>query len=210
MIQNFTIKGAHSTTIRQRLLQGIMQHWKLAKNTQTNLLALYQLEGLSNDFFDELHKKVSEELDLNLVQLLRQLGYEKQYYFNTKTNHVILYKIFIHWLRFSFYKEELNEENWKQKNTFLTKEAFVELVDWIILCGYILAEEEIPSSYKNCRIKLLKQAIEYCAELRRKELIEDFLIEIPIYQKFREDVRACLFDCFYWYVEQEQSVASLS
>ena len=68
MIQNFTIKGAHSTTIRQRLLQGIMQHWKLAKNTQTNLLALYQLEGLSNDFFDELHKKVSEELDLNLVQ----------------------------------------------------------------------------------------------------------------------------------------------
>jgi len=83
----------------------------------------------------------------------------------------------------------------------------MELVDWIILCGYILAEEEIPSCYKNCRMELLERAMKYCTELRRNELIEDFLIEIPLYQEFREEVRTCLFDCFYWYTEQEEVVA---
>lgn len=210
MVQNFTIKGAHSTTIRQRLLQGITQHWKLAKHTQTNLLALYQLEGLSNHFFDELNKKLSQELDLSIVPMLQHLGFEQQYQYNSQTNHVLLYMIFQHWLKFTFYSEELDDETWKQRNTFLTKESLMELVDWIILCGYILAEEEIPSCYKNCRTELLERANLYCIALRSNELIENFLLEIPLYQKFREDIRTCLFDCFYWFTEQEKAVASSS
>jgi hypothetical protein len=204
MVQDFTIKGAHSTTIRQRVLQGITQHWKLAKNTQTNLLALYQLEGLSNQFFDELSKSLSDELDLGIVELLSQLGFEKQYQYSPKDNHWVVNKIFLQWLKFSFYNESIEDEKLVQRNIFLTKEALTELVDWTILCGYILSNEEVPSCYTNCRNELLNRAIKYCAALRSKELMEDFLIEIPLYQKLRENIRACLLDCFYWHIAQEQ------
>lgn len=200
MAWDFSIEGAHSTTIRKRLLQGITENWKLQKDTQINLLALYQIEGLNARFFDQLTSALFREASLNVEQVLRQLGFEEQYDLRSKQVNYALNQIFFHWVETFQTQPHHKNVTICESSAFLDKEALVELVDWITLCGLLLNQQDIPPYYKRTRrVALLDAAQVYCEEVKNYEEMKYFAFELPNYQYFQDELRSCLYDCFFWY-----------
>ncbi|MGH1335301.1 MAG: hypothetical protein ACRBFS_04170 [Aureispira sp.] len=199
MAWDFSIEGAHSTTIRQRLLQGITQKWDLQKDTQTNLLALYQLEGINASFFDQLTNDLFREASLNIEEVLRELGFEEQYDRRSRQVNQALNQFFFHWIEVFAAKEGRQHISVHESSAFLDKETLIELVDWVMLCGLLLTQQPIPSYYKRQCPQLLADAQSYCEQVNDSEEMACFMVELPLYQRFQEELRTCLFDCFYWY-----------
>ena len=199
MAWDFSIEGAHSTTIRQRLLQGITSKWTLKKNTQTNLLALYQLEGLSARFFDQLTNDLFREASLNTEEVLRELGFEEQCNRRSKQTNYALNQLFFQWVEVFAIPNERKKISIHDSSVFLDKESLVELVNWVLLCGFLLTNQAIPKYYKRQYPQLLEEAQRYCEEVSNREEMVCFAFELPNDQCFQEELRTCLFDCFYWY-----------
>lgn len=199
MAWDFSIEGVHTTTIRQRLLRGITEHWTLKKDTQTNLLALYQMEGLTATFFNRLSDDLYQEASLNLEQVLRELGFEEQYALRSKQVNYAMNQVFFHWLETFRTVEEKNAIKVCDSSALLSKEDLVELLDWVALCSCLLAQETVPAYYNKRHPALLEEAKRYCAQVKDYEEMAYFALEWSNYQHFQEELRTCLFDLFYWW-----------